>query len=189
MSDEVCRTTPQMATFQSPARKCSHTSVVIRYPLLMKKTQITIRTCTVEDIETAPGIGDIIGGYAEESAISLLPQPQPLWDVYRNMELSGRFRVIAAFDGERIVGLATVIAPVLMPHYGFNMATMESIFVLRDYRKTGAGIRLLRAAEKASRDAGAKALLMTAPVGGSLDNVLPRIGYANTHNMFCRRLA
>lgn len=155
----------------------------------MKKPRIQIHTCTVAEIENARGIGDVSSGYAEESAISLLPAPQPRWDVYRAMEVTGLFKVIGAFDGERIVGFASVISGVMMPHYGVKLASVESIFVLKGYRKTGAGIRLLRAAEDVAREEGAVALLSAAPKGGSLAKVLPGLGYASTHDMFCRRIA
>ena len=150
--------------------------------------KIQIRRCSISDVMGDANIGDLADEYAEESAIPGMPRLSPQWDIYRILEEAGHFHIIGAFEGERLVGLMSVISQV-MPHYGAVIATIESIFVLRDYRKTGAGIVLLRAAAAHAKETGAVALLATAPKDGALAKVLPRVGYTHTNQLFCRIIA
>jgi len=60
----------------------------------------------------------------------------------------------------------------------------ESFYVAKASQKTGAGMRLLRAAEKKARELGAPGLLVSTPFGGRLFVVLPRLNYAETNRIF-----
>jgi GNAT superfamily N-acetyltransferase len=79
-----------------------------------------------------------------------------------------------------------VLKPVI-PHYGVAIAVTESFFVGKEYRKSGAGLKLLRAAEAHAE--GAPGLLVSAPVGGTLAEVLPHLGYRETNRVFFKELA
>ena len=68
------------------------------------------------------------------------------------------------------------------------VATTERFFV-KAHRKTGAGLRLLRAAEEKARALGSPGLLVTAPFEGDLFQVLPRVGYQETNRVFFKSLA
>ena len=80
-----------------------------------------------------------------------------------------------------------LLVPVL-PHFGRKVGVSESYFVAAEYRKTGAGLRLLHAAEEAAREAGAVGVLVSAPTGGILERVMPGVGYRETNRVFFKGL-
>jgi len=105
------------------------------------------------------------------------------------IETAGVLHSFGAFKDSELVGFITIIATVL-PHYGVLVPVSESFFVAKEYRKTGAGTKLLRTAEEFASSIGAKGLIISAPTGGSLDQALsnPKSGYQNTNRAFFRRL-
>ena len=88
-----------------------------------------------------------------KSLIDGMPPPAPDWDAYAALEAAGLLHGFAAsVDGE-LVGFIAVLAAKL-PRYAEPIAVSESFFVAKAHRRTGAGLRLLRAAEDKARDAG-----------------------------------
>jgi GNAT superfamily N-acetyltransferase len=149
---------------------------------------LNIRRCTIAELEAAPNFGELLDEYAAESSLAELGAPRPQLETYRSLEAAGAFHPIGAFDGDRLAGFILPIV-VVLPHYGVLTATAESFFVPRADRKTGAGDRLRVAAEDLARDLGAKALLLSAPVGGVLAQALPGKGYRHSNDVFVKALA
>lgn len=145
----------------------------------------TIRQCCVADIEQAPNIGALSVEYAEESAIAGVPFIGVRFDIYKAIEATMKMRIFGAFDGDRLVGFMA-FSVTMMPNYGVEIACQHVFFVAKSYRKTGAGLRLLRAAEREAMEMGAHGLLAGAPTGGRLSEVLPEIGYKPVDTIFFR---
>lgn len=148
---------------------------------------LVIRECTICELENAPNIARVLEEYGAESAIEGLPHPFAKVDSYKIMESNGSIHVMGAFVDEELAGYIIALSPVL-PHYSVRVAVVESFFVLKEYRKTGAGLKLLREAEKYSVKLGAVGILISAPFGGNLAEVLPHVGYAETNRVFFRKL-
>lgn len=127
--------------------------------------------------------------YAKESAIAGLPDPQEKLSAYQLLENSGStaFTLYGAFTGDVLAGFIALLTPVL-PHYGIAIAVAESLFVGSNYRKTGAGMLLIRRAEKRAREMRSPGLLFSAPTGGRLSVLLPRIGYRETNRVYLKEL-
>ena len=125
--------------------------------------------------------------YAEEAAIAGLPDPQEKLSAYQMLESSGStaFNAYGAFSGDALIGFLVLLTPVL-PHYGVAIAVAESLFVAGAYRKTGAGMLLIRLAEKRARELRSPGMLFSAPSGGRLAMLLPRIGYRETNRVFLK---
>lgn len=150
---------------------------------------VEIRTCTVAEIEAAPNIAEVLAEYARDSSLPELGQGQAQFDAYRALEASGMFHPIGAFDSRRIVGFILPIV-VKLPHYGVVAATVESFFVPLACRSKGLGLKLLAFAEDLARRLGAKALLISAPIGSRLAQVLARRKrYRHSNNTFVVALA
>jgi GNAT superfamily N-acetyltransferase len=148
---------------------------------------IEIVPATIADLEAAPNIWALLTEYGAECAIDGMPAPAARAETYRQLEVNGLLHPIAAYKDGKLIGFITVLkAP--MPHYSAMVAVTESFFVGRAHRKTGAGLRLLRAAEHKARELGSPGLLVSAPFEGDLFYVLPRIGYAETNRIFFKRL-
>lgn len=140
-----------------------------------------LRHCTVAEIAAAPNLDALLAAYAAESTIPELGPPKPQLDVYRKLEAQRVIYPIAAFDGANCVGFISVVATVL-PHYGAFAAQIESFFVMREHRRQGIGLRLLRMGIDKAWEVGAKGLLISAPVGSALDKVLAKNKHARHNN-------
>lgn len=155
---------------------------------MKRPDQITVRSCTLEEIERSPTLADLLSAYGKESALSELGKSSPCMDTYRQMAASGVLHAIGAFAPE-LIGLATVLVFGL-PHYGGKkIASMESIFVLPEFRRGGTGLKLLRAAEDCAKGNGAAALMVSAPIGSRLEKVMSHSNYRATNCVFTKRLA
>lgn len=151
---------------------------------------ITIRPCTVDDILAAPNLGALVAEYAVECAIDGLGEPYPRWDTYYKLEAAGVLRIIGAFedDDDNLVGFICLLVTEI-PHYSTIVATTESFFVADRARKGGAGLKLLREAERVCADLGAVGFLVSAPANGRLAKIMPRIGFRESNRVFFRKLA
>jgi GNAT superfamily N-acetyltransferase len=148
---------------------------------------ITIRHCAASELLDAPNRFELWDEYARESSAGGMPKPEVQIEMYRSLENAGVLRLIGAFDGDTLVGFVSVLTNVL-PHYGVLAAITESFFVAAAYRKTGAGMNLLREAELHAKAIHAPVLLVSAPTGGRLAAVLPNVGYVETNRVFLKKL-
>lgn len=151
----------------------------------------TVRPCTVAEFERAPNCDALLAEYEAESAIPELGQTVRHADLaqYKAMEAAGLMHMLGAFrdDGEIVGFLTLLIAP--LPHFGGRLvASTESVFVTAAERRGGPGLDLLRAAERLAAERGAVGILVSAPVGGRLEKIMPRTGYRETSRVFFRGL-
>nr|CCA83780.1 conserved hypothetical protein, putative phage acetyltransferase [blood disease bacterium R229] len=144
---------------------------------------MSVRHATVAEIEEAPNLAALLAEYAAESANDEIGSANPQIDTYKAMEGMGLLQAFGAYCGRDLVGFLFLLLPVL-PHFGRKVGVTESYFVASHYRSTGAGLALLREAEKASEAAGGAGVLVSAPVDGILSRVLPGVGYRETNRVF-----
>ena len=147
---------------------------------------IEIRQCTFDEIARDRDFESLRAEYAAECSPEGLPPPTTDMETYRVIERGGFLRAYGAFREGVLVGFAMVLTSVI-PHYGRVLAVTESLFVARAHRKTGAGVKLLRAAERHAREVGSPGLMVSAPSGGVLASVLPSVGYRETNRAFLKR--
>lgn len=148
---------------------------------------ITVKPCTVSELEHAPNLGELCAEYAQESAIDGLGPHNVQVEAYRAMENAGMLHLIGAFEGDTLVGFLVLVVT-SMPHFGSLAATVESFFVSSNARKGGTGLRLLRSAESLACSLGAPAMFTHAPVGSRLDTVLSHQGYSEASRVFFKNL-
>ena len=142
-----------------------------------------IRRCTVQECLSAPNLTALLDEYAKECSIAGIGQTNPQFDSYKTLEAAGLLRIIGAFDGERLIGFVNVMTTVL-PHYGKQMSVTESLFCSQEGRSFGIGSLLILAAESLADEIGSAGLMVSAPVGGRLEKLLPHVGYAKTNSVF-----
>ena len=105
---------------------------------------------------------------------------------YEMLEDAGALAVFSAdYQGE-MIGFITILSN-LMPHYSAKLSTIESFFVLHEHRRRGAGLGLLRVAERYAAELGSHGLFVSAPSNGQLAKVLPKFGYEQTNRTFFRK--
>lgn len=153
----------------------------------MPTAQLIIKKSSVKEVEGKPNFIKLLEEYGNESAIPGMPPPIAKMVTYRHLESLGALHVIAALLDDLLIGIVTILLPTL-PHYSVFLAVTESFFVTEKYRKTGAGLKLLKAAEEFAIGSGSPGLLVSAPFGGQLADVLPEVGYKQTGCAFFKRL-
>lgn len=147
-----------------------------------------IKQVTCHELASDPQFAQLIEEYADESSIDGMPRPDYQYGMYRLLEVSGDFHLLAAYVDDVLVGFLTFMVS-MVPHYGKRVATTESYFVAMSHRKGGPGLDLLRAAEWLGRELGAVAMMVSAPHGGKLSRVMPRAKYKHTNEIFFKELA
>ena len=148
---------------------------------------VEVRRCSFSELESAPTFADLLAEYAEESRMEGMPPPLAKIATYRKLDNIGLMNTFGAFaEGDLVGFIAVLVAP--NPHYSVDVATSESFFVAKEHRKTGAGLRLLHAAEQFTDETAASGLLISAPSGGDLARVLDGLdSYVETNRVFFRR--
>jgi GNAT superfamily N-acetyltransferase len=145
------------------------------------------RYTTIKEMEACENIHDLLHEYSEESSVRGLPTPNAKAELYKSIEDTGALQTIGAFVDDKLIGFIVILSPII-PHYGALVCVVESFFVTKPYRKSGAGIRLLRMAEDFAKSKGSPGLLVSAPINGSLCDVLPHVGYTESNRVFFRKL-
>jgi GNAT superfamily N-acetyltransferase len=153
----------------------------------MLTSMLIIARSSVAAIAGAREFAALAAEYAAEAAIDGLPAPAAKMETYRQLEAAGMLHAFSALIDGALVGFITLLAPVL-PHYGVPVAVSESFFVASAHRRSGAGLRLLGAAEDEARALGSPGLLVSAPFGGRLFEILPRRGYVETNRVFFKKV-
>lgn len=147
-----------------------------------------IRPSTFSEVEAAAEWPALIAEYAAEAGTEGMPPPTGKMETYRALNAAGVLHIFGAWLDEALVGFIFVLAAPL-PHYSVITAVSESFFVAKVHRGTGAGIKLLRAAEAKAAEIGSPGLLVSAPYGGKLFEVLPRSGYVETSRVFFKKVS
>lgn len=148
----------------------------------------TIRSVAYADILDASNARELFTEYAAECSIPEMGEANPQREMYRQMESSGMLRFLGVYQDDALIGFAAVLLYIL-PHYGKKIATMESLFVARSHRSGGAGKELMMAIEALAKDAGAVAILYSAPAESQLERLLTlREAYRRTNSTFCLSL-
>ena len=148
---------------------------------------IEIRRASFFDFLDAPNADALVAEYAEESAVAGLPAPKAQRELYERMESAGLLYTLIAFDGDTVVGVLSMVISI-NAHYSVVTAVSESYFVASAYRKSGAGLKLLREGEKLAREMGAVGLLVSGPNEGRLAEIMPHLGYRASHYAFFKVL-
>lgn len=146
---------------------------------------LSIRQCSVQEVmHQAATLAD---GYRVESGLEEFADGCVRFDLYRTLEDMGILGVFGAFVGDELVGFATVVVSI-PAHLGFRIGVCESLYVVPEYRKTGAGKGLIDAAEAYAYGQEARGLFVTSLATGRLARALPHMGYRHTHVSYFKQL-
>lgn len=149
---------------------------------------VMIRRMSIEEIDTAPNKEHLLTEYAKELVVDGAPTYNAKMEMYYEMEKSGAAQLLGAFVDHELIGFVNVLVTTL-PHWGVLFAVTESFFVLKKFRRTGAGSKLKAAAERNSKNRGSPYLLISAPKGSDLAELLDKSKeYTETNRVFFRNL-
>lgn len=145
-----------------------------------------VKDVPVRAIYSSPEFEQIVREYSEESGNPDLGCGCPALDFYERMEGSGALRCAAAYEGDRIIGFVIVVTT-LYPHFGKLVGTVESIWLSREHRAGGAGIRLIRKAQDMAREMGAVGIYFGARSGSRLAQLYGRL-FTPMNTLFWKKL-
>lgn len=148
---------------------------------------LTLAACGPDEFFAEPNLPALIAEYEAECSIEGLPKANAKMEVYK---LCGDalHAFVARIEGV-MIGFIAIVTPII-PHYGAYISTTESFFVAKEYRSSGAGIKLLALAERYAISRGSPGLLISTPKGGALAAALDgRKDYTETNRVFFKRLA
>lgn len=139
--------------------------------------------CTCAELAAAPNWLDLVEEYVIEARIKGLPRADARLGNYATLEAAGMIHPFSATVHDQLVGFVVVLG-VMIPHYSAVVACTESFFVSKPYRKTGAGLKLLRLAERKAHDLNSPGLLVSAPFESDLSHVLSGLKYAPASTVY-----
>lgn len=134
-----------------------------------------------------PDWSSLIEEYAAEHTLPGMPPASARFANYEALEKMGVLHSLAARVDERLVGFLTILACPI-PHYDRLMCSTESFFVAKAYRSHLIGLKLLAAAEDKARALKSPGLLVSAPFGGNLWELLPKCRYQESNRVFFKPL-
>lgn len=149
---------------------------------------VTIEKMNYCDLNNIPEFKFIVEEYTLESSISEMSPINTNLDLYNKLNEVGKMITLAAFNDGYLIGYANfVISPNL--HYSKDIAVTESFFIKKDYRKTGAGIFLLKEMERLAKENGAVAFMVSAPSDSKLSLIMEKNKhYRETNKVFFKSL-
>ena len=135
---------------------------------------IVIREGTIQEIFDRSDFLEQAHAYCEESGTKAFGPECPDRAAYEELEKEGGIRVIVATRIGQVIGFAIVLKTY---HYHFSlpMATIETLWLDKNWRKSHAGLGLIRYAKMIAKDWGYKHLTASAPAGSRLSQVFGRL--------------
>lgn len=148
---------------------------------------IAVRKVSIQDTWESINWPKMLAEYIEECVFEGLPPIVLNKELYKQLERMSVLHTFGAFEGPVLIGhINMMVTP--STHYNYLMASTESFFVLKEYRSTGVGLRLLRAAENFAKECKVGGLLVSSPKGQKLASVLERKkDYIETTRVFVKR--
>jgi GNAT superfamily N-acetyltransferase len=150
---------------------------------VLETSMTEVKRITFAELTASAEWDGLVSEYADECQIAGLPRCKHDSSTYYLLENSGAINFAAAFVEDTLVGFATLLVTQL-PHYSRIVAIVESIFVAKQHRGSGAGMMLIREMELLAKDNKAIGILVSAPKGGRLNGLMPNIGYTHTNEVF-----
>jgi N-acetylglutamate synthase-like GNAT family acetyltransferase len=145
---------------------------------------MNITRCSWSDIENEPGLVEIL---AEGTTEAGLLEGKACKELYRALEQNKVLKVIKCEKEGNLVGLAIIILFTSL-HYSVMLAQLDTIYVLKEYRSSGAGLKLLKEAEKIAEEAKVPVLFYNARINSEIETILLyKDDYELTHTIFCKR--
>jgi predicted GNAT superfamily acetyltransferase len=96
---------------------------------------------------------------------------------YRAAEANGMLLILAAFEGEKVVGYSVNVVTNHLHYADLITCSNDLLFVTEGKRNGRLGLQLIRATEKEAKQRGARLMLWHAKPGTPLEKMMPRLSY------------
>jgi GNAT superfamily N-acetyltransferase len=102
---------------------------------------------------------------------------KPDWDRYRSLEEINSLVTLALYDGDKIVGYSAILIYKNLHYSDLIDAFNDVLYVLPEYRKGRAGLKLIKMTEEVARQRGAHRILFHGKPDTVFSSLMPRMGY------------
>lgn len=148
---------------------------------------LEIKLVNLSELEASAGFQEMLAEGYIEAKIDDVPFPLLQMDMYHTFEDNGTLTTWGAYCDGIVVGFLMVLN-VVLPHYGRRFAVVENYLVIKDYRKTGAGLKLRYEAEKFAKEIDAVGLIIGAVPGSASEKILEGSSeYKKTKHIYFRK--
>lgn len=145
-----------------------------------------VRT-TIEDIMKYSNLDAMVKECHEEAGLKGLPEGKLHCPTYAALDKALALTCAKATYNDKLIGYVTVLV-FMSPHYSVQLAQIETIYVLKDYRFTRAGIKLMQEAKNIAKEHQVPGLMCNALIGSTLSKLLKAEDYEPTHIVYFMRL-
>lgn len=147
-----------------------------------------IREISFTEFSNSSSYSGLIDGYESECTYEGFPPANLNKDLYKKLNDMGILKVFGAYLGDLLVGYCCLlISPNL--HFSAPIGTVESFFVFKEHRNTGAGLKLLKAVEHVSKNNGAISLSLSTKKNSLLEKVMEGMkDYHQSNVVYMKRL-
>lgn len=146
-----------------------------------------IRTSTVS--EMLANAGELFEEHWDEIALNkqvmVLKPDEPR---YRAMEQAGSLLILAAWEGEALVGYSVNFIINHLHYADLRLCSNDLLFITRSKRAGRLGLRLIRETEKCAAKRGAQLMLWHAKQNTPLAVMMPKMGYGVQDIIFSKEI-
>ena len=146
---------------------------------------LEIKQITFEELENTDEFSVLCKEYAEEASSIHMPANMDAVKYRKLSEIKSLF-IFAAYKMKKLIGFVAVV-PTNLSHYSTTILVIDAIFVKKEHRKYGTGLKLIREAEKFSNANKYLGVLGGVPIGGILEKVYPKLGYTPVNVLFFKK--
>lgn len=144
----------------------------------------------------ADGVEEILFQNFEEIEIDQDRIPlAPDWDYYFSLERMGVYRIVSARTDGKLAGYASFFVRKHRRHMNTLFAISDEIYLLPEYRKGWTGVAFIRESERLLKELGVVKIEMgekehvkLGSSGGTLGDLLEKLGYRHTESVFTKTL-
>ena len=146
-----------------------------------------IRTSTVS--EMLANAGELFEEHWDEIALNKQVMVlKPDEDRYRAMEQAGSLMILAAWEGEALVGYSVNFIVNHLHYADLRLCSNDLLFITRSKRAGRLGLKLIRETEKRAAEMGARLMLWHAKQDTALAMMMPKMGYGVQDIIFSKEI-
>lgn len=146
-----------------------------------------IRTSTVSQM--LANAGELFEEHWDEIALNkqvMILKPDE--DRYRAMEQAGSLLILAAWEGEALVGYSVNFIVNHLHYADLRLCSNDLLFITRSKRAGRLGLKLIRETEKRAAEMGARLMLWHAKQDTALAVMMPKMGYGVQDIIFSKEI-
>lgn len=140
-----------------------------------------IKRVTLSQFKALPGLDKLVREYSLAFDENPTGSVKVAWEAYE--AFGDNLRIVVALYQGSVVGVAACLIQ-RSRHYDGVVVSMEALYLMKDYRKGSAGIRLLKEVGKIAKEQGAKGFALCAPPESTLERFCLLNGYVDLRHVY-----